>query len=160
MLVCSIDVGRENFAYAFVETAAPWQLVKWGTLNLGDAKATWKRACKVLFAALDASLLSDMKRCKKIYVEQQQRAAFFNTQISTCLWAYCQCRGLPEVQSVSPQKKFRHAKVRTYAERKRASVAWVLANREGHISDELFSEWDSRGKKDDMADALMQAVVC
>ena len=154
MFIASFDIGVENFAYALIDkTSKEWHVRAWGTFDLGKG-SPWKKACSRLLTALDSL---DLQHCHSILVEQQGRRAHVNQQIATCIWAFCQCRGWVEPKSVAPRTKFEGEIYTTHRQRKLASIAW-LEQQSSHIPPLLFLEWSRREKKDDMADAVMQAV--
>jgi hypothetical protein len=159
MLVTSFDVGRRNLAACVVDTDGP-RVLFWHVFDLGAPRGVQlHRAVRV---ALDAH---PVLRQARVVVEAQPSRNPQMRVIEAVVEAYFAYL-CPEARVVafSPRHKLAgvgsgrgHAR---YAERKRASVAAVQALLDAHAqSDEVAAVWRASRKRDDLADALLQALA-
>ncbi len=143
--ILSIDPGPEHFAVAIVDppNAVLDVHVLRGMLDT-----------RVFVAHMDG-LLKEHGRVAAIVVERQQPRATANLRLQAYTEAFAACRGIP-CHVVAPSEKYGVPKRAPYRQRKLAAVeaaSAIVAGAPQHV----VAKW--HGKRDDMADAILQAVA-
>ena len=169
--IVSFDVGLVNFAYAIIlKNSKGWLLHDWGVISLvnynNKKESKANSACLLLNQFIETKMLQHFKDCDRIYVEQQHTNAKLNCVLARHLWSFCSVHkaiDLKKYKSISPNKKFSKLlnKPLNYKQRKQTSVKWltdVVAGGKVLTLDQI-EFWQKLKKKDDIADAVMQAVL-
>ena len=173
--VLSFDVGLRNLAVAALELAPDGTAVvrAWRVLPLLPADARLRGAstqglCDALFDHLDALLdetLEDWPTVNEVLVEQQMTARM--KQVQSWLYAYFMVRRRIEgrvdaVTLVSPMLKLgvlRGAQDAPAGRGHKANKEQAIAVAERFLDEGLREELARHRKKDDLCDALLQALA-
>jgi Poxvirus A22 protein len=152
MLVLSIDPGPRNFALAVVRFDDDDGTAKIMAVRLVDVHG---RVAETV-AILDA-MIESFPGTTDIIVERQQPRAYANVRLQTCIESYACCRNIP-VKIVSPRDKTGIDASTPYRTRKSQSVANVDLLMNTNADEPVTSAWSSMWKRDDVADAVLQAL--
>jgi len=154
-MILSVDVGSVNMGIVLLKKVlGKYELVDLRVLRCTTIKkATIARACSDMFETLEEAIGS--LDIKEALIEQQPPRNTKTKVLSHCLQIYLLTKGVRCIRFCSPRNKLPGPKLRTYAERKKKAVA--LASRY-LIPTVFYTKFCAMEKKDDVADALLQAV--
>jgi hypothetical protein len=152
MILASLDIGRRNLALCVLEGD---RIIDWHVFDLGQRRGvSLIREMQRQFK--DRQSLSAVDVC---VVERQPAANPQMRVIEAAVEAYFVFHGVGRVVDYSPRHKLSHLSgVMTYSQRKRASVREAEKYLVDHPQPDMARLFRSSRKKDDLADALMQAL--
>lgn len=156
MKLASFDVGRRNLAMCVIQNGV---ILDWEVFDLGQRRGvSLIREMQKQFKTRPH--LSTLDAC---IVERQPSANPQMRVIEAAVEAYFVCIGVPKVIDYSPRYKLAHVDgvsgLGNYSQRKKASIREAekfLADHPQH--DDVARLFRASKKKDDLADALIQAL--
>lgn len=160
-LIGSIDVGTKNCAYVVIDRDTK-RIVRWRLISIA-----WQNMDDLSVRLKEAWDAEDIPPCARMLVERQPGRNKTMVRVEAYLCMYFLCRGFPvtlyhaveKLKNTGAENRGRSAK--QYRARKHASVtlAQEFLKEEGRAHDErALRNFHGAKKKDDMADALMQAL--
>lgn len=175
MLVLGIDVGIKTLAYCLVESANPWQIVRWDTVcilpeNENVRKVNVESLTEFMLDKL-LGLFNDSFAADVVLIENQPmlKNGLMKT-MSVVIYTYfnmlkLQFGEVKSVRFVNASNKLKCLKyggtnmpvAKSYTDRKKAAIALVQL----YLADNCPEKVDwfkTHKKKDDLADALLYCI--
>ena len=156
-MILSIDIGTKNFSWCLYDPVNA-RIHTWLKTNFIDKKRMdTKEITTKLFKWLE-TLEWDI--ISHVVVEQQTKRAIMNKTLEHSIWCWCQLKQNVVYKTMAPKRKFTLLGLdcpMKYSDRKRKAIQYCESVLDPN--DWYVHGWMMEWKRDDMADAYMQAVA-